>query len=572
MRYLWSFLCVILVSSLLSCDSIEEQLLTVSDVGAVSPTASTESTTSSETSTDDSSSSGSSSSSSSTSTSSTQTSSSATVTVNLSVTPSIIYESGQLILPRDEVFGSSAGGTGGYQVSLSGDGLIMAQSELGNDLVRVFNWSGTAWSQYGTDINGQAVGEGFGNDIALSDDGETIVVGAPMNADNGLFAGHAAIFDLTGGTWNRRGLAIEGAAGDFAGTTVDISEDGDVVAIGYPGNDGAAGGGSVAGMARVFEWTGLSWTQKGGDILGAVTLDNLGRCIALSGDGDRLAVGAPNSNSGRGHVSLYSWSGVAWVQMGSDIVGALGGEASCSSMAMSDDGGTIIVGSENADVAGTNDGLARVYRYNGATWAQIGTNLVGEAVGDHFGSSVDISDDGNTIMIGAVGHNNGGANAGQFQIYEFIGGSWVPKIATVDGDVGEYLGASAALSDDGSVAASGATLNSEFAAVAGAVLSLDMVALPGVATVTATLAQAVSENVTVTLLDGGNATGAGVDYTLSSSTITIPASQLQGSVTVTSVADQVLDPSENIFLDIATVTNAVEHGVQRVSITIGTGN
>ena len=57
-----------------------------------------------------------------------------------------------------------------------------------------------------------------------------------------------------------------------------------------------------------------------------------------------------------------------------------------------------------------------------------------------------------------------------------------------------------------------------------------------------------------------------MDYTISSTTITIPAGQLSAVVTVTSVDDNIDEPDETIIADIDQVTNAVEVGTQQETI------
>lgn len=87
------------------------------------------------------------------------------------------------------------------------------------------------------------------------------------------------------------------------------------------------------------------------------------------------------------------------------------------------------------------------------------------------------------------------------------------------------------------------------------------------ATVTATLSGPSGMAVTITLARTGTATN-GVDYSLSATSIAIPALSLTGSVTLQALQDATHDPGETIVLDIATATNAVEDGVQQVTVTI----
>ncbi|MGD1895174.1 MAG: hypothetical protein ACFB15_31840 [Cyclobacteriaceae bacterium] len=70
--------------------------------------------------------------------------------------------------------------------------------------------------------------------------------------------------------------------------------------------------------------TQAQWIQRGNDIDGEAAGDNSGSSISLSSDGNILAIGAlGNDETGdlAGHVRVYTWNGTAWIQRGSDIDG-----------------------------------------------------------------------------------------------------------------------------------------------------------------------------------------------------------------------------------------------------------
>ena len=87
--------------------------------------------------------------------------------------------------------------------------------------------------------------------------------------------------------------------------------------------------------------------------------------------------------------------------------------------------------------------------------------------------------------------------------------------------------------------------------------------------VTATLSAVSTEDVVITLAVDGTAVaeGEGADYTLSSNTITIPAGQTSGSVTVTTISDSAVDANETVVFSIETVDGA-ELSTENVTITI----
>ena len=89
------------------------------------------------------------------------------------------------------------------------------------------------------------------------------------------------------------------------GTSVALSADGSRVAVGAPDN---GGNGTRAGHVRIYDWTGSLWTQVGSDLDGEWLVDQFGYCVALSADGSRrVAIGAiENDGNGdnTGHVRI----------------------------------------------------------------------------------------------------------------------------------------------------------------------------------------------------------------------------------------------------------------------------
>ena len=85
--------------------------------------------------------------------------------------------------------------------------------------------------------------------------------------------------------------------------------------------------GGLALMVLAFAGPALSQTQLGSDIDGEVG-DYSGYSVTLSSDGTRVAMGAPRNGSSAGHVRVYEYSGGGWAQLGTDIDGEAAGEQS----------------------------------------------------------------------------------------------------------------------------------------------------------------------------------------------------------------------------------------------------
>ena len=331
-----------------------------------------------------------------------------------------------------DIDGEAAGDQSGQSVDLSSDGTRLAVGGWLNDgaggsagHVRVFDWSGGAWTQIGGDLDGEAAGDQFGYSVALSSDGTRLAVGGWFNDGiNGINSGHVRVFEYNQATntWNQLGADIDGeAAADRSGTSVALSSDGSRLAVGAKLNDGT---GLNAGHVRVFEWDLIesTWNQLGADIDAEAADDQSGDSVALSSDGTRLAVGAyanDGTGTGAGHVRVFDWSGSTWTQVGADIDGEAAGDFSSWSVALSSDGRRVAVGAYLNDGTGTDAGHVRVFEYNQATntWVQDGLDLDGEAAGDQFGWSVALSSDGRRVASGAINNDGGGSNSGHVRVF-----------------------------------------------------------------------------------------------------------------------------------------------------------
>ena len=367
-----------------------------------------------------------------------------------------------------DIDGKAAYDESGRPVSLSADGNRLAIGAYGNDdngfdsgHVRVFQWSGTAWIQLGSDINGQAAYDFFGSSIAFSLNGNRLAIGAPGNDGNGFDAGHVRVYEWSGADWSQLGDDINGeAAYDFSGRSVSLSTDGTRLAIGAPGNDA---NGLDAGHVRVFQWSGTKWVQIGQGINGEVFGDESGHSVSLSSDARQLAIGAPKNDgngSDSGHVCVYQLSGNKWTQLGGDIDGEAFGDDSGWSIALSSSGKQLAVGAPKNDGNGIDAGHTRIYQWSGVTWTQLGDDIDGEAFGDESGISVSLSTDASYLLIGAHKNDGGGFDAGQGREFRWLDGEWTQLGSDIVGEAfGDMAGGSVSISSDANRVAIGAPFN-----------------------------------------------------------------------------------------------------------------
>ena len=370
-----------------------------------------------------------------------------------------------------DIDGEAIYDSSGKSVSLSADGTTMAIGAYYNDgngdkagHVRVYSWGGSAWTQLGADIDGEAANDRSGWSVSLSADGNTVAIGANGNDGTGTDAGHVRVYSWGGSAWTQLGADIDGeASGDWSGAAVSLSADGNTVAIGASGNDD---NGTDAGHVRVYSWGGSSWTQLGADIDGGATWDGSGFSVSLSADGSMVAIGAYGPVNWAGHVRVYSWGGSAWTQLGADIDGEATNDES-GSVSLSADGSTLAIGSEENDGNGDNAGHVRVYSWGGSAWTQLGADIDGEAIYDQSGSA-SLSADGSTLAIGGRFNDGNGNAAGHVRVYSWGGSAWTQLGADIDGEAAnDYSGWSVSLSADGSTLAIGAPSNDGNGVMAG---------------------------------------------------------------------------------------------------------
>ena len=240
---------------------------------------------------------------------------------------------------------------------------------------------------------------------------------------------------------------------EFFGFSVATSADGNTLAIGLPKSDAnilAPNTGSV----QVFVQAGTTWSLQ--STLTAPNMqsgDQFGFAVALSGDGNTLAVAAPyeagdrastlaapNNGAPRaGAVYVFTrdaigaWDRHAAYLKASNAEGATagqtdGGDQLGLSLGLSADGNTLVAGAWNEDGdfhshidvsqgnvdasnnAAADSGAAYIFTRSAAnSWAQQAYLKASNAgTGDQFGSAASISSDGNVVAIGAF-HEDGGA-------------------------------------------------------------------------------------------------------------------------------------------------------------------
>ena len=367
-----------------------------------------------------------------------------------------------------------------HSVSLSDDGNIIA---LGNPYynnengrVRIFEKDPTnttiqpiGWTQKGLDIEGDFNGDKrFGWSVALSGSGEFIAVGAPHSNGNygASKAGRIKVYQFndSNNSWDillRQPYDLEWIPGanpnDEFGFSVSISKDGSIV------SGSSIEHNSTSGYAAVYERVNNNWVQLGNNITDN-TNTGAGHSIAISDNGNIIAVGeylSDKNGSNSGHVSIYQYNSnsSSWEQLGNDIDGVAHDDLAGTSVALSGNGHIVAVGAHDHNgPAGADTGHVRIFQYTNNTWSQLGNDIYGEAPGDRFGYSVNLSTDGTILSANSAFSEVNGVETGHVYLFQYNSNSnsWVQegdRIYEENSSNNLALYEGSALSGDGSVLA-----------------------------------------------------------------------------------------------------------------------
>ncbi len=349
------------------------------------------------------------------------------------------------------------------------DGDLMVVGSWGDDdlgdhsgSAYVYHFDGSDWIQEAklTADDGQP-GDSFGVSVAIS--GETVVVGAWGDDDDGTASGSAYVFsrhiggDLQWGLWDRLSPGPD-ASGYLFGHSVTI--DGDTIAVGAYADSTA---GQAAGRVHLFAPddpdAGDGWHAVGQVVAeDAAVLDNFGFSVAL--DADTLVVGAHKdddggSNSGSAYIfdrdsgGEGNWGQAAKLTADDAAAHDLFG---CSVAVAGD---TVIVGASQDDDAGSLSGSAYIFGRDAGgqgLWGQMKKlTATDAAAGDRFGISVAVAAD--TAVIGSYKADTTDYNSGSAYVFESDRGGegqWgqLLQLAASDAAAQDFFGSSVAVSGD----------------------------------------------------------------------------------------------------------------------------
>jgi hypothetical protein len=335
---------------------------------------------------------------------------------------------------------SAAGDEFGWPVCLDGDTVLIGANgddDNGADSgsVYVFTRSGTTWTEQQKLLASDgAAGDYFGCRIALSDD--TALITALSDEESGS----VYVFTRSGTTWTEQQklTASDAAAGDAFGIGVALS--GDTALIGAFQDDDK---GFNSGSVYVFTRSGTTWTEQQKLLASdGAAYDDFGHSISV--EDNTALIGTESSDQGTysGSVYVFIRNDTTWTEqqklLASD--GAAGDWFGLSAISLSGD--TVLIGANNDDDKGSNSGSAYVFARSGTTWTEQQKLLASDGAAEDQFSYHAVSLDGDTAFIGAFQDDDKGSNSGSAYVFTYNGTTWgeQQKLLASDGAAGDNFG------------------------------------------------------------------------------------------------------------------------------------
>jgi hypothetical protein len=301
----------------------------------------------------------------------------------------------------------------------------------------------------------------FGFSVSLSADGSTALIGAYRATVGGnAEQGAAYVFVKNNGIWTQQKklTASDGAAWGHFGFSVSLSSGGATALIGTL--DDTSGG---KGAAYVFVKNNGIWTQqKKLTASDGAAGDHFGISVSINSNGSTALIGAiatVGGNQDQGAAYVFVKNNGTWSQQ-KKLTASDGAEVNYfgSSVSLSANGSTALIGAYYAD--GWH-GAAYVFVRNNGTWSQQKKLTASDgSTSDRFGISVSLNGDGSTALVGA-GSATFGGNQYRGAAYVFVknNGTWTQKqkLTASDGAAHDYFGTSVSLSGNGATALISAT-------------------------------------------------------------------------------------------------------------------
>ena len=368
-------------------------------------------------------------------------------------------------LKGEDIEAEYLNGSFGGDISLNAAGSVIAIGATSDDnaaenagLVQVFEYDGFGWLQRGNDILGEDAEDQLSQGLCLNAEGTILAVGAPEDYSSLTDPGYVKVFYWDGTEWVQMGQRINGdEPDDRFGYTVSPDSSGYTMAIGAR----SSLNGEESGHVQVYQWDDSTWIEKGEKLIGDLAHHNFCWTMDLSADGNTIAIGGPHGGtSSPGYAKVFNWNGSEWVQKGETLYEEEPGEIFGFSLSMSSDGDIVAISARGDRTYGAYTGKVRVYAWNDTSWSQMGTAMIGDSALNSYGWYVSLDADGSTLAIGAQGNFISDTSSGYVDIFDWNGQDWQQAGDRLYGTGHrDKFGSSLALSADGDIVAAGGNLD-----------------------------------------------------------------------------------------------------------------
>ncbi len=310
---------------------------------------------------------------------------------------------------------------GSFSVAISGDGRSIAggtpfTGNLHRGIVQTYRLNSSGiWDTLGGFLLGANNNDQIGLSIAFNYNGNIIAVSAD-NTNWGNQSGYVKIFELdsVSNVWVQVGMTLQGLSSfEKFGNQIDLNDEGNVLVVGSPYK-----GPNQQGAVQVFKRDSVNnWVQQGSTITRGLGYIQFGNAVSMNKAGNMFVVGSWGGANGH-KAYVYKWNNATsnWAQVGPIINPPLSATNQwCYDVEMDSSGYIIAISSIFADEV-------RIYQFNNGTgtWNLVASNIKGRVSGDDFGMCIDLSGDGQRLIVGAPNdglvHTDGG-NVAVFSNY-----------------------------------------------------------------------------------------------------------------------------------------------------------
>jgi hypothetical protein len=337
--------------------------------------------------------------------------------------------------------------------------------------VLIYTKSGSNWIQSSKLLAGDGGPyDMFGHTVGISGDGNTIAVGCPYDNNS---SGSVYIFARSGTNWNQQAKLTfsESQVGSYFGWSLDLSENGSVLAAGAPGQTHTSSGALRIGACVMYKRTGSSWQEQikllPNSVIAASPPFSAGQSVAVSGDGLRVIFGSSGETNDSiqqsGAAYVYVASASSWLleqrisPAGAENI-SRGSFGSC--VEINSDGSAMFVSATGQPFTESSAPLrfGAVYNYvrSGSSWSVSNKIQASDGLMSNlFGLSMKTNFEGNVLIVGAPKQSIPSMfECGEAYIFSKVGVSWVERnrLFASDKAANKQFGTSVSLSGDSVVA------------------------------------------------------------------------------------------------------------------------